>query len=65
MPYLINKSILITHDEFGDSFKFTYEDDYKTVRFTDTESNQTIYIPQDALQHVIDVLTDLKTSPNE
>ena len=65
MPYLINKSILITHDEFGDSFKFTYEDEYHTVMFTDIETKQSIYIPQDALQQVIDVLTELKTSPND
>ena len=59
MTYHINKSIEIVHDEFGNSYKFTYIDEYDTVLFTATESKKGIYIPQDALQHVIDVLTDL------
>lgn len=62
VTYHINKSIEIVHDEFGDSYKFTYDDEYDTVLFTDTESKKSIYIPQDALQHVIDVLTKLKQS---
>ena len=60
MTYHINKSVEIVHDEFGDSYKFTYDDECNTVVFTDTESKKSIYIPQEAIQHVIDVLTELK-----
>ena len=65
MTYHINKSVEIVHNEFGDSYKFTYDDEYNTVVFTDSESKRSIYIPQDALQHVIDVLTELKQSSND
>ena len=58
MTYHINKSIEIVHNEFGESYKFTYDDEYNTVTFTDSESKQSIYITQDALQCVIDVLTE-------
>ena len=64
MTYHINKSIDIVHDEFGDSYRFIYDDEYNTVLFIDTESKANIYIPQSALQHVIDVLTQLKDPPH-
>ena len=64
MTYHVYRSVEIVHNEFGDSYKFTYDDDYNTVVFTDTESKKSIYIPQSALQHVIDVLTELKQSTN-
>ena len=60
MTYHINKNIEITHDEFGVSYTFTYDGEYNTVIFSDAEATRSIYIPQSALQHVIDVLTELK-----
>ena len=65
MSYHINKSIEIVHDEFGDSYRFLYDDEYGTVLFIDSESKRSIYIPQSALQHVIDALTELKQPPND
>lgn len=65
LTYHINKSIEIVHDEFGSSYKFSYDDEYDTVLFTDTESKKSIYIPQDALHQVIDVLTELKQPSND
>ena len=60
MTYHINKSIQIVHDEFGDSYKFTYNGEHGIVVFTDIKTREAIDIPQDALQNVIDVLTELK-----
>ena len=65
MSYHINKCIEIIHDEFGSTYKFSYDDEYNSVLFTDTESKKSIYIPQDVIQCVIDVLTELKQSPND
>lgn len=64
MNYIIDsiaKEIKIIDDEDGFSFNFS-ADEYGTVRVYDSNSatSQTIHIPQDCIQHFIDVLEQFK-----
>ena len=61
MTYTITKHIKIESDEDGWSFDFT-SDEYETVSMQDGngEEVQTIHIPKDCIQHVIDVLEQFK-----
>jgi len=61
MTYTITKHIQIEHEEDGFSFDFT-ADEYGTVGMCDSNSArcQTIHIPKDCIQHVIDVLEQFK-----
>lgn len=61
MTYHIIKEIKIIDFEDGFSFNFT-ADEYGTVRVEDSNSAtcQTIHIPKDCIQHVIDVLEQFK-----
>ena len=67
MTYHINKKIEIVNNEFGVSYTFSYVDEYGTITLTDDNDSisRTIYITQDVLQHVIDVLTEMKQSPKD
>ena len=68
MNYHIAKKIEIINDEFGVSYTFSTVDEYGTISLTDNNDlgvSRTIYITQDVLQHVIDVLIELKQSPND
>ena len=61
MTYTITKHIKIIDYEDGFSFDFT-ADEYGTVGMCDSNSAtcQTIHIPKDCIQHVIDVLEQFK-----
>ena len=61
MTYTITKHIKIEHDEDGFSFDFT-ADECGTVSVEDGNGPgcQTIHIPQDCIQHFIDVLDQFK-----
>ena len=61
MAYTITKEIKIINYEDGFSYDFT-TDEYGTVRFCDGNGPtcQTIHIPKDCIQHVIDVLEQFK-----
>ena len=61
MSYTIAKEFKILHDEYGFSFDFS-SDEYGTVSMQDGngEEVQTIHIPKDCIQHVIDVLEQFK-----
>lgn len=68
MTYHINKKIEIVNNEFGVAYTFATVDEYGTISLTDDNDlgvgvSRTIYITQDVLQHVIDVLIELKSSP--
>ena len=67
MPYYINKKIEIVNDEFGISYTFSYADEYGTITLADDNDSvsRTVYITQSVLQHVVDVLTELKQSPKD
>lgn len=66
MNYHIDKKIEIVNDEFGVAYTFATIDEYGTISLTDNSDSdialRTIFITQDALQHVIDVLIELKSS---
>ena len=61
MTYQITKQIKIINDEDGFSYEFS-TDEYGTVTMQDGNGPtcQTIHIPKDCIQHVIDVLESLK-----
>jgi hypothetical protein len=61
MTYTITKEIKITNDEYGWCFDFS-TDEYGTVSVRDGNGPeyQTIHIPQDCIQHFIDVLEQFK-----
>ena len=61
MTYTITKEIKIHNDEDGWEFVFT-TDEYGTVSVCDGNGPeyQTIHIPQDIIQHFIDVLEQFK-----
>lgn len=61
MSYTIAKEFKILHDEYGFSFDFS-SDEYGTVSMQDGNGKevQTIHIPKDCIQHVIDVLEQFK-----
>jgi hypothetical protein len=61
MTYTITKHIQIEHEEDGWSFDFT-ADELGTVSVEDGNGPgcQTIHIPQDCIQHFIDVLEQFK-----
>ena len=59
--YHITKEIKIVNDEDGFGYDFS-SDEYGTVSVRDGNGPeyQTIHIPQDCIQHVIDVLEQFK-----
>ncbi len=61
MTYHSTKEIKIIDYEDGFSYDFS-ADEYGTVRFGDGNGAtcQTIHIPKDCIQHVIDVLEQFK-----
>ena len=61
MTYTITKEIKIINDEDGWCFDFS-SDEYGTVSIEDGNGPgyQTIHIPKDCIQHVIDVLEQFK-----
>ena len=61
MTYTITKEIKIVNDEIGWCFDFS-SDEFGTVSMQDGngEEVQTIHIPKDCIQHVIDVLEQFK-----
>ena len=61
MTYTVTKRTKIEHEEEGWSFDFT-PDEYGTVSVEDHNGPgfQTIHIPQDCIQHFIDVLEQYK-----
>ena len=61
MTYTITKHFKIEHDEYGWCFEFS-PDEYGTVSIQDGngEEVETIQIPKDCIQHVIDVLEQFK-----
>ena len=61
MTYQITKQIKIINDEDGFSYEFS-TDEYGTVTMQDGNGLEveTIHIPKDCIQHVIDVLESLK-----
>ena len=61
MTYHITKEIKIIDYEDGFSYAFS-TDVYENVRMCDNSgvTHQTIHIPKDCIQHVIDVLEQFK-----
>ena len=61
MTFTITKEFKILNDEYGFCFDFS-SDEYGTVSMQDGngEEVQTIHIPKDCIQHVIDVLEQFK-----
>ena len=67
MNYHIEKKIVIVSDEFESAYTFSNVDEFGTIMMTDDDDlmTRTIYITQDVLPLIIDVLTELKQPPKD